>query len=140
MYRQPHNVRQTIRQISTTTGSATYRRYSSHSCYEACSHSTTPPTLTAMGQSFIMTLYYIRKFVFFSYTLLFNLIRVLIYDIKSVSILNFHQLRWKYNRQDCLVKNWVRLYLLGYLSISVFTTQNFKIKEKNEKPFLKCSK
>jgi hypothetical protein len=29
----------------------------------------------------------------------------------------------------------VRLYLLGYLSISVFTTQNFRIKEKNENLF-----
>jgi hypothetical protein len=36
MYRQPRNVRQTSRQISTTTSSATYRRYQSHSCYEAC--------------------------------------------------------------------------------------------------------
>jgi hypothetical protein len=29
----------------------------------------------------------------------------------------------------------VRLYLLGYLSVSVFTTQNFRIKEKNENLF-----
>jgi hypothetical protein len=29
----------------------------------------------------------------------------------------------------------IRLYLLGYLSISVFTTQNFRIKEKNENLF-----
>jgi hypothetical protein len=29
----------------------------------------------------------------------------------------------------------VRLYLLGYLSISVFTTQNFRIKEKNKNLF-----
>jgi hypothetical protein len=29
----------------------------------------------------------------------------------------------------------VRLYLLGYLLISVFTTQNFRIKEKNENLF-----
>jgi hypothetical protein len=29
----------------------------------------------------------------------------------------------------------VRLYLLGYVSISVFTTQNFRIKEKNENLF-----
>jgi hypothetical protein len=29
----------------------------------------------------------------------------------------------------------VRLYLLGYLSITVFTTQNFRIKEKNENFF-----
>jgi hypothetical protein len=29
----------------------------------------------------------------------------------------------------------VRLYLLGYLSISVLTTQNFRIKEKNENVF-----
>jgi hypothetical protein len=29
----------------------------------------------------------------------------------------------------------VRLYLLGYLSISVFTTQNFRIKEKYENFF-----
>jgi hypothetical protein len=32
-------------------------------------------------------------------------------------------------------ENCVRLYLLGYLSISVFTTQNFRIKEKNENLF-----
>jgi hypothetical protein len=30
----------------------------------------------------------------------------------------------------------VRMYMLGYLSISVFTTQNFRIKEKNENLFL----
>jgi hypothetical protein len=36
MCRQPGNVKQTSRQISTTVGSATYRRYQSHSCYEAC--------------------------------------------------------------------------------------------------------
>jgi hypothetical protein len=29
----------------------------------------------------------------------------------------------------------VRLYLLGYLLISVFTTQNFRIKDKNENLF-----
>jgi hypothetical protein len=33
----------------------------------------------------------------------------------------------------------VRLYLLGYLSISVFTTQNFRIKEKNENLFLNAT-
>jgi hypothetical protein len=36
MCRQPRDVRQTSRHISTTAGSATYRRYWSHSCYEAC--------------------------------------------------------------------------------------------------------
>jgi hypothetical protein len=56
MCRQRRNVRQTSRQVSTTVGSATYRRYKSHSCYEA--HSTTSPTPTAMGQSFIMTCTY----------------------------------------------------------------------------------
>jgi hypothetical protein len=33
---------------------------------------------------------------------------VIVFDLKSVSILNFHQhciLRWKFNRQHCLVKN-----------------------------------
>jgi hypothetical protein len=34
----------------------------------------------------------------------------------------------------------VKWYLLGYLSISVFTTQNFRIKEKNENLFFKSSK
>jgi hypothetical protein len=29
----------------------------------------------------------------------------------------------------------VRLYLLGYLSVSVFTAQNFRIKENNENIF-----
>jgi hypothetical protein len=35
MCRYPRNVRQTSGQISTTAGSATYRRYKCHSCYEA---------------------------------------------------------------------------------------------------------
>jgi hypothetical protein len=47
--------------------------------------------------------------------------------LKSVSILNFHQ-HWF--GEKC-----VRLYLLGYVSISVFTAQNFRIKEKNENLF-----
>jgi hypothetical protein len=59
MCRPPRNVRQTSRQISTTASIATYRRYLSHSCYEASdkAHSTTSPMPTAMGQSFIITLY-----------------------------------------------------------------------------------
>jgi hypothetical protein len=60
-------------------------------------------------------------------------------QLKSVSILNFRQhciLRWKYVPAATLFgEKCVRLYLLGYLSISVFTTQNFRIKEKNENLF-----
>jgi hypothetical protein len=36
-------------------------------------------------------------------------------------------------------ENCVRFYLLGYLSISVFTTENFRIKEKNENLFLNAA-
>jgi hypothetical protein len=50
MCRQPRNVRQTSRQISTAASIATYRRYYSHSCLRLAAHSTTSPTPTAMGQ------------------------------------------------------------------------------------------
>jgi hypothetical protein len=54
MCRQPRNVRQTSRQISTTT-TATYTSLTHVTRLAA--HPTMAPTPAAMGKSFIMTLY-----------------------------------------------------------------------------------
>jgi hypothetical protein len=57
MCRQPRNVRQTSRHISTSASSATYSAASLTHVMKLAAHSTKPPTPTTMVQSFIMTLY-----------------------------------------------------------------------------------
>jgi hypothetical protein len=61
--------RQTSRQISTTAGSATYRRYTH--VMRLAAHSTTSPTPTTMEQSFIMTLSIVTQCIFIASRLVF---------------------------------------------------------------------